>query len=301
MTRLVSKMSLLVCALTLFVGTAHANEKCKECHADIVAKHATALHGKAGKGCEDCHGGTAAHLASGDKKDIISFGKGDVKVQNAQCLICHEKNQNLTFWNNSKHKSEDVACVSCHSIHKDSKPVAQQPDKCFECHKDVRSEANKYSHHPIIEGLVKCSDCHNPHGSLGHGSIKAENINQLCYKCHADKRGPYVWEHPPVEENCATCHKPHGSNSFKLLTEKEPRLCQNCHDANQHPGTILGSNRGFVPKGSATVKNNAGTATIVSPGDAAAGRGGLGRGCTGCHGSIHGSSSPATNGKTFIR
>jgi DmsE family decaheme c-type cytochrome len=296
MTRMVSKMSLLICALMLFVGSAYANEKCKECHADIVAKHATALHGKAGKGCDACHGGVDAHLASGDKKDIITFGKGDVKKQNAQCQSCHAKNQNLTFWDNSKHSREDVACVSCHSIHKSSKPTPNQPEKCFECHKDVRSQANQYSHHPIIEGLVKCSDCHNPHGSLGHGSIKTENINQLCYKCHADKRGPYVWEHPPVEESCVNCHNPHGSKTIKLLTERQPRLCQNCHDANQHPGTILGSNRSFTPKGAAATPNGA-----ISPNDAAAGRGGLARGCTGCHGSIHGSNSPATNGRTFIR
>jgi len=280
MTRMVSKMSLLVCAMMLFVGTAYANEKCKECHSDVVTKHATSLHGKAGKDCEACHGGTAAHLASGDKKDIISFGKGNAKKQNAQCLGCHAKNQKLMFWDNSKHKQDDVSCVSCHTIHASAKPYAQQPEKCFECHKDVKSEANRYSHHPIIEGKVKCSDCHNPHGALGHGSIKAENVNQLCYKCHAEKRGPYVWEHPPVEEDCLKCHQPHGSKTLKLLREKQPNLCQNCHDWSRHPGTPYGGNADFT-----------GTP----------GRGGLERSCNNCHNSIHGSNAPGTNGKRFIR
>jgi DmsE family decaheme c-type cytochrome len=282
MTRLVSKMSLLVCVLTLFVGTAYANEKCKECHADIVAKHSSALHGKAGKGCDSCHGGVDAHLASGDKKDIITFGKGDIKKQNAQCLGCHSSNQKLMFWDSSYHKKNDVACVSCHSVHKDSKPYAKQPEKCFECHKDIKSQANKYSHHPIIEGKVSCSDCHNPHGALGHYMIKAENNNQLCYKCHADKRGPYIWEHPPVEEDCMKCHAPHGTKAAKLLKEKQPQLCQQCHDANQHPGTPYGSSQSFV-------------------GNYSAGRGGLARGCTLCHGTIHGSNAPGTAGKRFVR
>ena len=284
------KVALLTVALSLVACLSFANEKCKECHADIVAKHASTLHGKAGKSCEVCHGGVDAHLASGSKKDIITFGKGAAGKQDAQCLGCHAKNQNLKFWNNSKHNSENVACVSCHSIHKESKPKAQQPEKCFECHKDVRSQANKFSHHPIIEGKVKCSDCHNPHGTLGHGMIKAENVNQLCYKCHAEKRGPYVWEHAPVEEDCSKCHTPHGSSSSKMLKEKQPRLCQNCHDANQHPGTIYGANRSFLP-GVGTA-----TPTVATPG-----RGGLGRSCTGCHGSIHGSNAPATNGRYFIR
>jgi DmsE family decaheme c-type cytochrome len=280
MTRLVSKMSLLVCALTLFVGSAYANEKCKECHGDIVAKHAGSLHGKAGKNCDACHGGVDAHLASGDKKDIITFGKGDVKKQNEQCLGCHAKNQKLTFWDNSKHKQEDVACVSCHSIHESDKPYAKQPEKCFECHKDIKSQANKYSHHPIIEGKVKCSDCHNPHGALGHGSIKAENNNQLCYKCHAEKRGPYVWEHPPVEEDCTKCHTPHGSKTLKLLKDKQPNLCQQCHDWSRHPGTPYGGNADF---------------------SGAPGRGGIDRSCNNCHNAIHGSNAPGTNGKRFIR
>lgn len=282
------KTALLTAALTMVACLAFANDKCKQCHPDIVAKHGATLHGKAGNGCESCHGGVDAHLASGSKKDIITFGKGDVKAQNAQCQACHAKNQNLMFWDNSKHKQEDVACVACHDIHKSAKPAAQQPEKCFECHKDIRTEANQFTHHPIVEGKVKCSDCHNPHGSLGHGSIKAENVNQLCYKCHADKRGPYVWEHAPVEEDCSKCHTPHGSKTLKLLTEREPRLCENCHYGNNHPGTIYGANRSFQPVNPPS--------TTVNPG-----RGGLGRGCTGCHGSIHGSNSAGTNGRYFIR
>jgi len=281
MTRMVSKMSLLVCALTLFVGSAYANEKCKECHTDIVAKHGTSLHGKAGKSCDACHGGVDAHLASGDKKDIVTFGKGDVKKQNAQCLGCHAKNQNLMFWDNSKHKKDDVACVSCHSIHKSAKPVAQQPEKCFECHKDVKNQANKFSHHPVIEGKVKCSDCHNPHGSLGHGSLKAENTNQLCYKCHAEKRGPYVWEHLPVEEDCTKCHKPHGSSSPRLLTEKPPQLCRNCH----------GSTHGSTPYDGTNLFGGTGNQDQRI----------VGRSCLNCHGAIHGSNASGVYGQRFAR
>jgi DmsE family decaheme c-type cytochrome len=119
--------------------------------------------------------------------------------------------------------------------------------------------------------------------------IKAENNNQLCYKCHADKRGPYIWEHPPVEEDCMKCHSPHGTKAAKLLKEKQPQLCQSCHDWSRHPGTPYG-----------------GQAVFNGPGSAL-GRGDLARGCTACHGTIHGSNAPGringtvTGGKRFIR
>lgn len=290
MTRIAAKLSLLAgAALLMFAGTALANEKCATCHADIVAKHTTTLHGKAGKDCLSCHGGGDAHMANPSKSNIIRFGKGaNAKEQNAQCQQCHGKNEKLMFWDSSYHKKNDVTCASCHSVHKAPKPYAKQPESCFQCHKDVKSQANKFSHHPIIEGKISCSDCHNPHGALGHGMIKAENVNQLCYKCHADKRGPYIWEHPPVEEDCMKCHAPHGTKAAKLLKEKQPQLCQQCHDWSRHPGTPYGGNQNF-------------TSTF------GAGRGGLARGCTGCHGTIHGSNAPGRangtvyGGKRFIR
>lgn len=278
------KLSLLAAsALLLFAGTALANEKCSTCHTDVSAKHKSTVHGKLGKDCASCHGGGDAHMASPSKKNIIRFGKGaDAKAANAQCQSCHGKNQKLMFWDTSYHKKNDVTCASCHTVHKTSKPYAKQPEKCFECHKNVKSESNKFSHHPIVEGKVSCSDCHNPHGALGHGAIKAENVNQLCYKCHAEKRGPYIWEHPPVEEDCMKCHGSHGTKAAKLLKEKQPQLCQQCHDANQHPGTPYGAEASF--------KGNFG-----------AGRGGLARGCTLCHSTIHGSNAPGSNGKRFVR
>jgi len=278
MTRMVLTMSMLVCALTLFVGSAHANEKCKECHAGIVANHASTLHGKVGKSCDACHGGVDAHLASGDKKDIITFGKGDAKKQNEQCLACHAKNQKLMFWDNSRHQREDVACVSCHSIHKTSKPQPQQPEKCFECHKSVKAEANKFSHHPIIEGKVKCSDCHNPHGTLSKNMIKAETVNLLCYNCHAEKRGPYINQHPPVEEDCMICHAPHGTKAYRLTREKMPNLCNNCHGGVHSSGMWTGANS-FDGPGTKSGRYFA-------------------QSCVNCHVNIHGSNAPTgTSGR----
>ena len=59
--------------------------------------------------------------------------------------------------------------------------------------------------------------------------IKADSVNELCYKCHTEKRGPFLFEHAPVREDCVSCHEPHGSNHKRLLVQKLPNLCWNCH------------------------------------------------------------------------
>ena len=126
-------------------------------------------------------------------------------------------------WQGSAMQRNGVACTDCHTAHAAKDPVlvkATQPEKCFTCHAEQRADSFKYSHHPIREGLVVCSDCHNPHGSPGDTkSLKEFTVNETCYNCHADKRGPMLWEHQPVRDNCLNCHTPHGSNQPRLLME----------------------------------------------------------------------------------
>lgn len=266
------------------------SEKCKECHAEVAAMHAKSLHAKAwaskggSYGCESCHGPAGNHVNNPSKETIITFGKESklsAEAQSAQCLSCHAATKDVSLWDMGRHKKEGVACASCHAIHKGASPKVNEPEVCFTCHKDIRSLVNKQSHHPIVEGKVKCSDCHNPHGSLSHGMIRADNPNQLCYKCHADKRGPYLWEHPPVEENCTNCHNPHGSKTAKLVTEKVPNLCQNCHDGSRHPTTVYDATKGFGQTGKAAQF--------------------YGRSCLNCHGFIHGSMTPGNDGQKFLK
>ena len=68
--------------------------------------------------------------------------------------------------------------------------------------------------------------------------ISADWVNEKCLECHTEKRGPFLWEHAPVRENCLNCHDPHGSNHDKMLVAKQPYLCQRCHLNTRHPGTL---------------------------------------------------------------
>ena len=234
-------------------------------------------------GCEGCHGPGKEHAESGGDQlgKLVSFSKKSktpVSQRNAICLQCHEKTAR-TLWQGSTHESRNVACTDCHNaMHAYSergalaKPTVMQT--CGNCHKQKVAQLTRFSHMPIVDGKIECSSCHNPHGSPNEKLLLASSVNETCFGCHAEKRGPFLYEHAPVVENCANCHEPHGSNKEKLLKVSRPRLCQQCHP------TAHGS-------------------TTAKPADAAAVRFVYNKGCVNCHLNLHGSNHPA--GAFFTR
>jgi DmsE family decaheme c-type cytochrome len=285
-------------------------EVCQGCHAAYVESFSATVHGAKGHprspanhgGCASCHGDGTKHVEAGGGRAVGGIVNPASKSLPAEqkdriCLTCHESNRHLAFWDSGKHRKNDVSCSSCHSTHggrdgllKITNPQiaplvntakVPQQEVCFNCHRDIRALVMRPSHHPIVEGKMKCTSCHNPHGALSPAMINAESIKELCTTCHADKRGPWMFEHAPVEESCLNCHNSHGSRSVKLLNEKVPNLCQDCHDAAQHPGTMYDATQGF---GAASPNTRF-----------------LARSCMNCHNEIHGSNRPAAQGRRFIR
>jgi len=190
------------------------------------------------------------------------------------CLACHQSGLRM-HWNGSLHESSDVGCVSCHQIHTGKDRVLDkltQSEVCFSCHMAQREQANRISHHPIREGKIACSQCHNPHGSAGPKLLVKATLNETCFTCHAEKRGPFLWEHSPVREDCTNCHTPHGSIHRPLLKARVPWLCQECHSSILHPSTAYsGSN-----------------VSLLGAPDRV-----LARSCLNCHSQVHGSNHPA--------
>ena len=287
---------------------------CANCHeAQWRAIDLTAHGAKTdatGSMCQACHGDASEHIKDPNKATPANpFGKnGTVQQRTDTCLGCHASNRNLAFWTSGKHQLNEVTCSNCHSIHgKDLAPSINkfvttflpiQTDVCANCHQQIRAATLKPSHHPIPEGKVRCTDCHNPHGAITPAMLKAPTINDQCYSCHADKRGPYVFSHPPVEENCATCHNPHGSVHARLLNESAPNLCQDCHDASRHPGTIYGAAGSFICQPgdiSAACLNKQGQPNANVNNRLVA------RACLNCHNAVHGSNAPGNRGKFFTR
>jgi len=275
-------------------------EQCTTCH-DKAGSEAfkNSKHGELTQSCANCHANASEHAkAQADGRTdgpVPTLKKLDAQESNAICLSCHEKANQASFLS-SMHARRDVACSTCHSVHayksiKGQLKTKTDTETCVTCHKAERSELNRTSHHPVREGKMGCTSCHNPHDGVRPKMIKAESVNELCYTCHTEKRGPFLFEHAPVREDCVSCHQPHGSNHKSMLTSKMPNLCWNCHiSGSGHfgSGDNLSTEAGVrsAPPGAPT-----GFPTVNSRF--------IERGCTKCHLNIHGSNSPS--GAYFVR
>jgi DmsE family decaheme c-type cytochrome len=271
---------------------------CTRCHDESESKPILSMyktpHGvKADArtpGCQTCHGSSEAHLKNKSTAPDVTFGKHAKASPAAQvqaCMSCHDGGLR-TLWAGSQHQSRNIPCASCHTIHTDHDPVLTQetqPDVCFQCHKTERAQIHRISTHPLAAGQMACTNCHNPHGSAGPKLLVKNSVNETCYTCHAEKRGPFLWEHGPVTDECTNCHTPHGSTNTPLLKARVPYLCQECHSGDHAAQVNSGAN---LQAGNVTTVNG------INPLANAAARAQLAaRACLNCHVLIHGSNDPA--------
>lgn len=230
--------------------------------------------------CEACHGPGGDHagrVGFGEERPPMPlFGPNSLWSQqreNETCLDCHTEQHR--FWDGDMHERHDVACADCHTSHSRRDPVTlteTQPGLCMDCHVEQRAETHRAFAHPIRNGEMACTDCHQPHGSPSEAMLSGLTLNQNCYECHAEKRGPFLWEHAPVSEDCTNCHQPHGSNNPSLLTRRAPMLCQQCHSRMGHPS--VGRTGDDLPSGNPS--------TFLLSGN-----------CMNCHTQVHGSNHPS--------
>jgi predicted CXXCH cytochrome family protein len=206
-------------------------------------------------------GGDAQKTAAA-RKLIYSF-QGKSADNSARCLSCHSTSHDQSLFARSQHKLVGVSCEQCHSAHlsvpstksaglglrsaqeqffhvpaipeetrwlQESLLRKKQPELCFGCHATVAARFALPAHHRVPEGLMKCTDCHSPHGTLNMSQLRKVNF-EVCTTCHTEKRGPYVYEHPALRvEGCTSCHSPHGTVQRHLLLRTEGRfLCLQCH------------------------------------------------------------------------
>lgn len=237
--------------------------------------------------CESCHGpgslaieGITREQVEEDAKNgkktkckyetLIDIRNLPAPAKSLVCLKCHSKYAefNLHTWNTGVHAVNDVSCSDCHEIHMGPDLMIRKEEMenlCEKCHFTVKAEFSLPSHHPIHEKKIFCTGCHEPHGSEIEKNLKKMTVKEVCVQCHADKEGPYTFEHAENMEDCTTCHSPHGSVNNNLLKARQPFLCLQCHI-------------GHRTSASATTKGE------------------LYLRCTDCHSRIHGTDIPAASG-----
>jgi DmsE family decaheme c-type cytochrome len=274
------------------LGNSKDTNACINCH--DTAKVTSILHTAHGvkgdprtevstEGCQSCHGDSSAHMIKPPEgqlrapPSVIFSGPraSPVAERNKVCIGCHEGGIRM-HWQGSQHETSDIACTNCHTSHAVEDAVLSkrtQGPVCFTCHAEQRAANLKPSHHPVIEGLVACSDCHNPHGSTTRALLKGATVNDTCTTCHDEKRGPFLWEHAPVQEDCTICHTPHGSIQASLLKQRIPYLCQDCHDSSLHESQ---------PFSGASIAGGANPSRVM-----------VLRACLNCHTEVHGSNHPS--------
>jgi DmsE family decaheme c-type cytochrome len=250
--------------------TPFASLQCETCHGPGVKGVLSATTGQVGSHVDKIRPGE-------ERPPILNFGaegNAPAAVQNKMCLQCHE-GEARTVWHGSAHELGDVACASCHTIHAAHDPVidkVNQTDVCFTCHQQERAAFAKPSSHPVRFGQLGCSDCHASHGTGTSTLLRRSTLNETCYSCHAEKRGPFIVEHAPASEDCSLCHVPHGSIHPALLEKRPPLLCQQCHSPAGHPGAAQ------TPDG----LPGASPSAFLLAGS-----------CTNCHSQVHGSNHPS--------
>ncbi len=276
-------------------------QTCLECHDELGAAFARTRHGRldhgqqrgGARGCEACHGPGAAHAESGDPADIARLSAADGRLSASVCLECHRTGV-TAGWDLSSHGGADLSCQACHRIHGDGRAYLladRQPALCYECHRDQAGQFQLPSRHPLREGKMACTSCHQPHAAELAGLKPGEPSRHLCLSCHARHQGPFIFEHSPVEEDCGICHAAHGAVANNLLHQNEPFLCLQCHQPHFHSG-LMAMTGPFSPPAAVVEDNPAyGQLSGVSTPD------GMKRvmmtKCTQCHQAVHGTDLPS--------
>ena len=223
-------------------------EVCAQCHYAKFTSYQNSVHAIGGDprtpagrfGCESCHGPASKHVEGGGGRGVgglMTFAAGvPVAEKNAVCATCHTRVR--CPWNSTHDAQRRVR--HRHSPHGGNLNCScrRPSSSCARVPPADPVGADEASHHPLREEKMQCTSCHNPHGSQTPKLIAANSVNDKCTECHAEKRGPFLFEHPPVRESCLNCHDPHGSSHEPLLVAKKPLLCQRCHSNMLHPGAL---------------------------------------------------------------
>lgn len=186
------------------------------------------------------------------------------------CAMCHEKI--VKDFQATEHsrivvsspEARGQACEACHgagSLHADAQTAQEKkativspgktPEACYQCHLEEKAEFSLQYHHPVPEGKMSCTDCHDPHspGVRPGSATSLFGKGDLCAKCHKAQTRPFVYEHEALREGCTECHNAHGSINSKMLKQRDANLCLKCHYQVNYPSIGRSGHANRIPEG----------------------------------------------------
>jgi Flp pilus assembly protein TadD len=157
------------------------------------------LHG--GIACEDCHGDSSAHVASGGKTSMMSIAKLDSDRQTSICLLCHlEGDVSVAHLGRSLvnyRPGDDIADYMSYFVLTGARAANRGVSQV---------EGLYLSQCKRVSGpKMSCMTCHDPHYSPP-AQEKTAFYRSKCLMCHSE--GKYRTAHFSNQPDCTSCHMP---------------------------------------------------------------------------------------------
>jgi len=229
-----------------FAASAHGQQLCVACHADISEMPHKKGIGRA-VDCITCHADTAKAPPKGQDKDKIG-------------TVIHETENFLASVHAQPNKDNpsrpNATCVDCHSAHTVFPIASAQgkafrlttPDACGRCHQKQRADYIGSVHGIEVERFgndqaATCADCHTAHAISRPKEDPARlAITKNCGTCHQTEYESYHGTyHGQVNAlgythtaKCFDCHENHTTKKVsdpdsKVAPANRLQTCRQCH------------------------------------------------------------------------
>lgn len=229
---------------------------CDGCHStnyDIETKQVTEWN----VGCEKCHGPGARHAADPSLFNVVNPTRLDYVRGNDVCIQCHSQGQprrnpidgvyyDWPVGYTAGDRLVDYWQLEEHALGEET--FTHWPEGS--AHKN-RMQGNDYVTSIMYAKGVRCSACHDVHGST-HAADLIKPASEVCLSCHGPEspmgpRGTIAQhsQHSAEKAECVDCHMPQiartvgnvsvRSHTFRFISPSDsekygvPNPCTSCH------------------------------------------------------------------------
>jgi predicted CXXCH cytochrome family protein len=181
---------------------------CLRCHASNVSAalddarnhYAAAPFAYGGITCAACHGGGAAHVASGGKAKMVRIDDLAPVRRDSVCLNCHLEGQAAVVREGKQPRDfapgDNLFDYELFFVHAGESGSGGRATSQYEAL--LKSECKQKS-----GDRLTCTTCHDPHGSPS-ADERGAFYRERCLRCH--NQGGFAASHHPENSDCTACH-----------------------------------------------------------------------------------------------